>query len=97
MDALRRHAEPDQRSLALLDQPAGTAQKGVVDLVRRRERSDQRVDLLRVDAAVEQRQFLLLAGEHVVHGEAFEIAVLQVLECVLEDDAPANCGCRKAA
>ena len=80
-------AEAGQRRLAVLDQIAGAAQEGVIDLGGGRDRADQGLDLFGVDAAVEQRELLLLAREHVMHGEALEEAVLQILERLLEDDA----------
>src|SRR4051812_25091825 len=59
----------------------------MVDAGRRADRRQHRLDLLRVDAAVEQRNILMLARQYMVHHETIEEAVLEIVQRVLEDDA----------
>ena len=58
----------------------------MIDRLRGQARPRQGLDLLGIEPAIEQRDVLRLAREHVMHGEPAEMAVLQILERVLEDD-----------
>ena len=82
-----RDAAVQQRLFDFVDHRSRAADEGLVDRVGRDQRGQELPHLGGVDAAIEELDVLLLAREHVVEAKASEIAVLQVLERLVEHHA----------
>ncbi len=84
---LAGHAGREQRLLDLVDHRGRPAHERLVDRRGRDQRGQELLHLGGIDAAVEEIDVLLLAREHVVEAEARQVAVLQVLERLVEHHA----------
>jgi hypothetical protein len=79
-------ADAGEGGLGGLDHAKGAADISVIDRGAAEDAGEQGVHFLAVEAAVEDVDVLTLAGEDVGDGEAGDVAVLQILECVAEHD-----------
>ncbi len=87
MHALARHAALQQRRFHRIDHGGRTTDESRIDLVGRDQRIEEGARLVAVEPAVEQRDLLRLARQHVIQREAVEVAVLQVFQRLGKDDA----------
>ena len=86
MDAIFWHAQVGKRDLRRLHHALRPTEEGMIDFLPRQACPHQGRDSFAIEPAVEQRQILRLAREHVMHGEPAEMPVLEILESVLEHD-----------
>jgi hypothetical protein len=83
-DAVGGHAGLDQGVLGRGDHLVGAADEDLVHAAHRQQGLDDVAHLAAVDAALQQVHFLGLARQHVDHGQAVAVAVLEVLQGLVE-------------
>src|SRR4051812_5108876 len=87
MNPLVANAAFQQCVTDLIDHGARSAHECLVDRGGRDEAVGERTHFGAIEPSVEQRHILLLAAEYVIESEPAEIAVLQIFQLFLEEDA----------